>query len=451
MSKKPNVLFFFSDQQRYDSLGCNGQKLNVTPTLDWLAQRGVNFGYAYTNQPVCGPARAMLQTGLYPTQIGCFRNGISLPLDQNTLALRMRDAGYKVAYVGKWHLASDRDVNGKNVDYETTAIPPERRGGYNDYWVVSDIVEFTSHGYGGYLHDHDGNKREFTGYRTDCITDYALDYLDQRNPDEEEPFFLMLSHIEPHHQNDHDCFEGPNGSKERFADFIHPGDLNPGEGDWEKQMPDYLGCCRALDDNLKRMIDKLKERGLYENTVIIYTSDHGCHFKTHVKDSVAGGYDDYKRSCYENAIHIPMVIAGPGFEQGVRNDRIAELIDIPKTIVSIAGGDVSGMQGTDLRDSQSADTWKEEAYIQISESYLGRAIRTKKWTYCIYDPEKNPNVYASSDTYTERFLFDNEADPDQKNNLIADPQYLEVRRELAARLVQRAKAAGEDAFEIVGI
>lgn len=164
MSKKPNILFFFSDQQRYDSLGCNGQKLNVTPTLDWLAQRGVNFGYAYTNQPVCGPARAMLQTGLYPTQTGCFKNAIPLPLDQNTLAMRMRGAGYKTAYVGKWHLASERDRNGRCVvDYETSAIPPERRGGYNDYWVASDVVEFTSHGYGGYLFDQDGKKREFTG------------------------------------------------------------------------------------------------------------------------------------------------------------------------------------------------------------------------------------------------------------------------------------------------
>ena len=262
----------------------------------------------------------------------------------------------------------------------------------------------------------------------------------------------MLSHIEPHQQNDRDCFEGPDGSRERFADFMQPGDLNFGEGDWEAQMPDYLGCCRALDDNLKRVIDKLKERGLYEDTVIIYTSDHGCHFKTHVKDVVEDGYDDYKRSCYESAVHIPMVIAGPGFEKGMRNEKIVELIDIPKTIVSIAGGDVSGMHGADLRESQDAEKeWKEEAYIQISESYLGRAIRTKKWTYCIYDPEKNPNVYAASNCYRERFLFDNEADPDQKNNLAADAAYLEVRKELARRLMQRAKEAGEEAFEIVDI
>lgn len=345
MSKRPNIVFFFSDQQRYDSLGCNGQALNVTPTLDELAKTAVNFDCAYTNQPVCGPARAMLQTGLYPTQLGCFRNAISLPENENTLALRLRSAGYNVAYVGKWHLASDRDSTGAaKTDYETFAIPPERRGGYNDYWMAADILEFTSHGYGGYLFDKDGEKHTFTGYRTDCVTDYALEYLDQRSADEEKPFFLMLSHIEPHHQNDHDQFEGPDGSKTRFGDFKAPKDLDPGEGDWEAQMPDYLGCCRALDDNFGRVLAKLKEKGLYENTVVIYTSDHGCHFKTHKKDAVAGGYDDYKRSCYENAIHIPMMISGPGFEQGLRNKHIVELIDIPKTIVSIAGGDISDMQ-----------------------------------------------------------------------------------------------------------
>lgn len=437
--KKPNIVVFFSDQQRFDSLGCNGQRLDVTPNLDAMAAQGVNFARAYTAQPVCGPARAMLQTGLYPTETGCFRNGISLPRESRTIALRLREAGYRVAYVGKWHLASDHG----GANYETSAVPRERRGGYDDYWMASDILEFTSHGYGGYVHDGYGNKVEFSGYRPDCITDYALHYMDQRSPDEERPFFLFVSNIEPHHQNDHDRFEGPTGSRERFAGFTPPPDLVAGQGDWEQQLPDYLGCCSALDANLGRVVARLKERGLYDDTLLIYTSDHGCHFKTKIGDCVKGGFDDYKRSCYENTIHIPMVISGPGFRQGRTAEGMVSLLDIPITVVTAAGADAGGMRGDPLQRIFDDRRWKEEVYIQISESYVGRALRTRRYTYCVYDPLKNPNKESGSSSYTERFLFDNETDPAQKRNLIAAPEHAPLRAELRTRLAALAREAGE--------
>ena len=445
--KRPNIVMFFSDQQRHDTLGCNGQSLDVTPNLDILAKEGINYTRAYTAQPVCGPARAMLQTGLYPTELGCFRNGISLPQDRYTLARRMRDAGYRVAYVGKWHLASDHG----GFSCETGPVPKERRGGYDDYWMVSDILEFTSHGYGGYVHDAYGNRVEFSGYRPDCITDYALHYLDQRSASEEKPFFIFVSQIEPHHQNDRDRFEGPEGSREKFAGFVPPADLEPGVGDWEKQLPDYLGCCNALDANLGRVVAKLKERGLYEDTLLIYTSDHGCHFKTKVGDRTPGGFDDYKRNCYENTVHIPMIISGPGFRGGRKVEEMVSLLDIPKTIVTAAGADPSGMRGDPLQlvaEREPAADWKEDVYIQISESFLGRAIRTRRYTYCVYDPTKNPNREASSTFYVERFLFDNESDPAQKRNLIGDPSLDGLRAELRARLVALAMDAGEGEIAI---
>ena len=203
MKQRQNIVFFFSDQQRADTLGCNGQPLPVTPRLDRFAcEDAVNFASAFTPQPVCGPARAMLQTGLYPTQTGCYRNAVSLPLNQKTLARYLREAGYRVAYVGKWHLASDEEEN----HYETIAVPAERRGGYDDYWMAADVLEFTSHGYGGYIFDKDGNKLDFTGYRTDCLTDYAVRYIEEY--EDEKPFFLMISHIEPHHQNDRGIMRG---------------------------------------------------------------------------------------------------------------------------------------------------------------------------------------------------------------------------------------------------
>lgn len=442
---QPNILVYFSDQQRFDTLGCNGQALPVTPTLDALAREGVNFKRAYTNQPVCGPARAMLQTGLYPTQTGCFKNGIALPRDIPTLARRLRSARYDVAYVGKWHLATTRG----QTHYETSPIPPEWRGGYDSWWVASDILEFTSHGMGGYLFDADGHKQRFSGYRTDGVTDYALKFLDTRREQDNNPFFLFLSHIEPHHQNDRGRFEGPDGSRARFQDFVAPPELVPGVGDWEAQLPDYLGCCRALDDNLARVIARLRQRGLYENTVIIVTSDHGCHFKSHMAELAPGGFDDYKRTCYENTIHIPMIIAGPGFRGGRTVDHVVELLDIPRTIADLAGANPDGMQGKSLSGLLAGAPWRDEAYVQISESFVGRALRTPRYTYCVWAPDKDPSGDPYADAYTERYVFDNETDPCQRHNRVSDPDLASLRRQLAGRLQARAREAGEPPMRIL--
>lgn len=438
-NRRQNIVFFFSDQQRADTLGCNGQPLPVTPCLDRFAcEDAVNFSNTFTPQPVCGPARSMLQTGLYPTQTGCYRNAVSLPLNQKTLARFLREAGYRVGYVGKWHLASDEDGN----HYEDKAVPLERRGGYEDYWMAADVLEFTSHGYGGYVFDKDGKKWEFTGYRTDCITDYAVRYLEEY--DSEQPFFLMVSHIEPHHQNDRGDYEGPEGSREKFKAFVPPADLEPGKGDWERFYPDYLGCCHALDRNFGRVIETLKKKGMYDNTMVIYASDHGCHFRTHEDEVVENGHDDYKRNSFEGTIHVPMLVKGEGFRPGKKETRVVSLRDLPKTILTAAGIDTEklGLQGRPLQETEAPD-WEEAVYIQISESFVGRALRTRRYKYVIYDPRANPWTDSSSPAYIEKYLFDLEHDPLEKHNLIGDPRFSEVKKQLLEQLLYWGKKAGE--------
>ena len=178
--KRPNIIVYFSDQQRWDTLGCYGQPLLVSPNLDRLAKEGVKFENAFTCQPVCGPARSCLQSGKYATQVNCHRNALALPQDIKTLADYFHESGYETAYVGKWHLASNRSSYTAPFDeenYETRAIPPERRGGYRDYWMAADVLEATSHGYDGYVFDREGKKCEFIGYRADSINNYAIHYL----------------------------------------------------------------------------------------------------------------------------------------------------------------------------------------------------------------------------------------------------------------------------------
>ncbi len=436
MKKQPNIIFFFVDQQRWDTAGCYGQPLDITPNLDKMAEEGTLFTNAYTCQPVCGPARACLQTGKYATEVGCFRNAISLPLDTKTIAPSFKAAGYDTAYIGKWHLASDNDKN----HYETTAVPKERRGGY-DYWMAADVLEFTSHGYDGYVFDTDNNKVEFKGYRADCITDFALDYI--KNHDDTKPFFLFLSHIEPHHQNDHHCYEGPNGSKEKYKDFVIPGDLEGTGGNWRTEYPDYLGCCNRLDYNLGRVRELLKEKGIEDNTVIIYTSDHGSHFCTR--------NSEYKRACHDGCTHIPLVAYGKGFTGGKVIDDMVSLIDVPKTFFDCADIEpFDGMQGDSLLALAEGriENPKDTIFMQISESQVGRAIRTKEWKYSVRAVGDGDEV-SCSDVYYEDFLYHLTNDPHERVNLVDAPEYENVRAQLAEKLKEEMKKANEKVPQIL--
>ncbi len=430
----PNILFFFTDQQRWDTVGAYGQPLPVSPHLDRMAGEGVLLRNAFTCQPVCGPARSCLQTGKYATETGCFRNDIALPLDERTLAHWLSALGYEVGYVGKWHLAS----SGEAANYRTRPVPPLRRGGYDDFWVASDALEHTSHAYDGHMFDAEGNRRRFPEgrYRAGCVTDFAVEFLRTRRGG--RPFFLFVSYIEPHHQNDHNRYEGPEDSAERFADFAPPGDLAGTAGDWRENYPDYLGCCHALDRSLGRLRAELRELGLADETLVVYTSDHGSHFRTR--------NGEYKRSCHDGCIRVPMVACGPGWRGGREVRELVSLIDLPPTILTAAGaGEVPpSVRGRPLQQLlDGAEDWPQEVFLQISESQVGRAVRTARWKYSVRAAGLSGVEVPDSDLYVEEFLYDLEADPHEKSNLVSDPAFGEVRSELRRTLLRRMAEAGE--------
>jgi len=434
--KRPNIIFVFSDQQRWDTVGAYGGPLGVTPHLDRMAAEGTLFRNAFTCQPVCGPARACLQSGRYATEVGVWTNHRRLPPDEARLAPGLAAAGYEVGYLGKWHLASCGPKDGPD-NFRTRPVPPTLRGGYDDFWLASDALEATSHSYDGHMFDADGRRREFPEgrYRVDALTDWAIEYLGSRGG--ERPFFLFLSYIEPHHQNDHRHFEGPHGSKERFRDFAVPGDLEGLDGNWREELPDYLGCCAALDAAVGRLRGELEQLGLADNTLVIYTSDHGCHFRTR--------NGEYKRSCHDACLRVPMIACGPGFTDGAEVDGLVSLMDIPPTLLAAGGADVPEvMRGRPLQERIGGATdWPQEVFAQISESHVGRCIRTSHWTYSVRAPDKRSGADAGSDVYVEDFLYDLGADPHERHNLVGDPAHAEVRAELAATLKRRMIEAGE--------
>ncbi len=429
MKKQKNIVFYFSDQQRWDTV--NEQ---VTPNLMQLASEGVKFENNFTCQPVCGPARACLQTGLYATECGCYWNGIAMPQTIKPLASYFNDAGYQTAYIGKWHLASDR-YPGVGLHCESTAVPKERMGEYQ-YWRAADVLEFTSHGYDGYVFDENGNKIDFKGYRADCINDFALEYLDKC--DKEKPFFMFISQLEPHHQNDRHCYEGYKETVDDYKNYPIPDDLTFLKGDYEKSYPDYMSAINRLDYNVGRLVQKLKDLGIYDDTIIIYTSDHGSHFKTR--------NPEYKRSCHESATHTPLIIKGGGFEGGKTETRLSSLIDLPPTLLSMAGIDIpKSYSGIDLtKQIDNPDDKRKCVFIQISESQCGRAIRTDRYKYSVRTAGIVGYVHHSSKVYFEDYLYDLEKDPIEKNNLIKDSNYRQVREELKALLIEQMTAAGED-------
>lgn len=428
--KRKNIIFYFSDQQRWDTV--NEQ---VMPNVMKLAEEGTLFENNFTCQPVCGPARACLQSGMYATQVGCYWNGIALPRDITPLARYFNDAGYQTAYIGKWHLASDR-YPGIGLHCESKAVPKDRQGEYQ-YWRAADCLEFTSHGYDGYIFDGDGNKIDFKGYRADCINDFALEYLDKC--DKEKPFFMFVSQLEPHHQNDHHTIEGYKETVDKFKDYPLPDDLTFLKGNYKEEYPDYISAINRLDYNVGRLVDKLKELGIYDDTIIIYTSDHGAHFKTR--------NPEYKRTCHESASHTPLIIKGGGFEGGKRETRLSSLIDLPPTMLSMAGIDIPKQYaGIDLTKQINNPKEKRDCvFMQISESQCGRAIRTDRYKYAIRDAMPIGYIHHTNKAYFEDYLYDLEKDPIEKHNLVKDPAYKNVREDLKYMLIEQMTNAGEDA------
>ena len=411
---KDNIIFYFSDQQRFDTVNSE-----IMPNLMALADEGTFFENCYTCQPVCGPARASLQTGVYPTECCCHINGIPLRDDAKSLADYFNENGYDTAYIGKLHLASGKN-GGANIKCENTAIPENRLWGYK-YFRGADVLEFTSHGYDGYVFDEKGNKIEFEGYRADRINDFAIEYIENHNND--KPFFLFISQLEPHHQNDHKRFEGPKEKVEKYKDYPIPEDLAHLKGNYNEQYPDYLAAIESLDDNLGRLVETLKKKGIYDNTTIIYTSDHGCHFKTRNAE--------YKRSCHDASIHIPLVIKGNGFEKGKIENKMVSLIDLPPTIL------YSGLiyppehyQGRPIQEKGDYGF----AIVQISESQCGRAIRTKDYTYSVSCAKF---LSSHSNIYFEDYLYDNNKDKAQKHNLIKAKEYDEIKKSLKTLLLNQ--------------
>lgn len=432
---RPNVIVFFTDQQRHDTTGVHGCPLGLTPNFDRMAARGTHFVNNFTCQPVCGPARACVQTGLYATQAGVWHNGQSPSPNLRMLAHHFNDAGYHTGYIGKWHLAPHGHMG---------AVPAEFRGGYQS-WLAANVLESVSDAYDTHLWDEEGREHKLPGYRVDAMTDAAIRHIGAH---ERHPFFLFLSFLEPHHQNHYDGYPAPVGYADRYTGGWMPPDLVALRGTAPQHWPGYCGMVKRLDEALGRLLDALRSLKLLDDTIILFTSDHGCHFRTR--------NDEYKRSCHEASIRTPAALCGPGFDGRGAVTRLVSTVDLAPTLLDAVGIAVPGeMAGRSvcrlLRDHDTA-SWPEEIFVQISETQTGRAVRTQRWKYSVRRPGDDiaaANEHAGSDAYEDDFLYDLEADPWELTNLIGMPPYTGIVREMRSRLVRRMGEIGEPAPRFV--
>jgi arylsulfatase A-like enzyme len=438
-ARRPNIIVYLADQFRADFVGANGQNPTTrTPNLDAMAARGTNFSGAICNQPVCSPSRSILMTGRYATETGVWHNARPIDPALPTLAGELRKAGYSANLIGKWHLAPSTEAEGGGRGY----VKPEYRGGFLDLWEGANEFEWTTHPYEGTIFDAEGKEITFRDeYRVDFVTDRAERFLRQTH---DKPFLLYISQLEPHFQNDEKRFVGPKGSSERFHDPFVPNDLKPLPGNWQSQLPDYYGCCEAIDKSVGHLVKVLEEQKLADDTIFLFTSDHGCHFMTR--------NEEYKRSPHNSSIRIPLIVQGPGFNGAMRLDEVVGNVNIMPTLLEAAGVTVpASVKGRSLlplvKQPEARQSWPNRELVQISEAMTARALRTRDWTYCVIDAQGRRSE-KFSDRYVEYQMYSQAGDPFEQVNLAGRQEYRGRAAELREELKALMKAAGEPPAEI---
>jgi arylsulfatase A-like enzyme len=407
MPERPNVVVVLVDEMRAEALE-NDQV--HTPTLDRLADEGVRCTSAYTPHPVCSPARGSIQTGQYSHSHGVVGNKVRLSTEIPTLAGRLRAAGYHTGYVGMWHLDGEAAPG---------YVPPgPRRQGYEHWRGFNSGV---SHHRGHPHVNADGTVEWEGGYQPAVQTDLAVEFVDDHRDEEpDRPFFLMLSLGPPHPP-----FDAP----EEYSALYDPRELelrpNVPESeetdDLRADLAEYYALVSSVDDQLERLLDCLDERGVTGETLVVFTSDHG--------EMLGSQGRQRKGYPFEESIHVPMVWRYPdAFPAGEPTDALLNLVDIAPTVLSVCDVTVPDrMHGADRSrvlagDAEGPEATFVEGLLPLDSEW--RAVRTERYTLVV---DRALEV---------RYLFDNEADPYQQENLAGDPEYADVRERLYGRLVE---------------
>lgn len=444
---KPNLVYIFADQLRFQSLGYNGDKFAITPNIDKIAGECMVMENAVSGHPVCAPYRASLFTGKYTTSTGMVINEIRINPNHKTFANVLNEGGYETGYIGKWHLYAAR--LGHHYDTENSFIPDgDNRLGFNNLFAAYNFHhEYYSPK--AYYHLNSPEKLYYDKYEPDAQTDMAIEAI-RGYQKSNKPFALFLSYGTPHDPwtkenvpeeyynkfRDVDFPEAPNfeSANDRHADMWAR--FNIGErkklNEWKRV---YYAMVNNLDDNIGRLYNELETSGLLENTVFVFTSDHGEMFGAHGRRA--------KNIFYDEAARVPFLIkCGDKIEAGI-NDNCFNTVDIMPTLLSMMKLPVpESVEGIDISESILNGKHIDNDCLMMGTgptSLYGngkewRAIRSKRFTYAVYKIDG------------KEFLFDNINDPYQMNNLYYNKDYSEIYKALKAEMYLKMKKIG-DTFE----
>jgi len=417
-AEKPNIVFVLADQWRSSAFGFAGDPNVKTPQLDQLAAQSVRFANAVSVCPVCTPYRAALMTGRFPTSTGMFLNDLYLPEAELCMGEIFQAAGYDTAYIGKWHL----DGHGRS-----SYIPPERRQGF-DYWKVAECDHNYNHSH--YYAGTSPEKQFWPGYDAFAQTADAQQFL-RRRGSAGKPFLLFLAFGPPH-------FPHATAPAEYQA-LYKPGQLTlapnvpaASAAAARKELVGYYGHCSALDRCVGELLATLRETGLAERTIVVFTADHGEMMGAHAISPQT------KQWPYDEAVHVPFLLRHPRTAARVVNTPL-NAPDILPTLLGLAGVAVpKAVEGGDLSAVVTGSgPGPDRAALMMSVSpFTGnldeyRGIRTSRHTYV----RKLAGPWL---------LFDNEADPYQMHNLAAEPTADGLRHELDDRLQAELRRIGDE-------
>ncbi len=489
MAKTKNILFIMCDQLRWDYLSCYGHPHLETPNIDRLAERGVRFEQAYVQAPLCGPSRMCFYTGRYMFTHGSYWNSDSLKIGELGLGDYLRPAGMRTVLVGKTHMTPDRaGMTRFGIDPDTelgvytsqcSFEPFERDDGLHPDPIVSPQLRYNEYlkaqGYdnenpwdrnaNGAL-DEDGNfvsgwymrnahlpaniKEEHS--ETPYMTRRAIDCIQELG---DEPWCIHLSYIKPHwpyivpapYHNMYglDDIQPPNRSEtereeahpvyEAFMQ-LHYSQTFSQDKVRERVIPVYMGLVKQIDDQIGHLLDFLEANGYMDNTMIVFTSDHGDYLGDH--------WLGEKDLFHEESARIPLIIYDPSPDadatRGTVEQRLVESIDLVPTFIEVAGGApalhrLEGCSLLPLLHEGNVSGWRN--YVISESDYTGRdtmnilnlapedcrafMIRTEQWKYILHEKFR-PQLYN----------MDN--DPQEHHDLGADPAYQDIRNELHEQL-----------------
>jgi len=415
--RRPSVLLILPDQWRGQDLGCMGNRDVRTPHLDRLASQGVLFRNTFANTPVCCPARANLLTGTYAHRNGMVANDLRLRESETTVAEVLAAAGYRTGLVGKWHLDGGRRLPG--------FVPPgPRRQGFA-FWAANECSH--DHFHPTYFRDSDRPISE-NRFEPEVWTDRAVEFLRQAKND---PFFLVVSMGPPH---------DPYGAPKPFQAMYDPAELTmrpnwvegvPGAG--RKEVAAYYAAISAVDEQVGRLLKELDDLGRAEDTVVLFTSDHG--------DMLGSQGARLKRKPWEESIRVPGIVRYPAaVKPGRTTDALLTHVDVAPTLLALCKVPApAGMQGADLSGVVLGEksAGPDSAFFQIFGPFIGdgtphawRGVRTADAMYA--RTEAGPWV-----------LYDLKADPYERKNLAQDPAHAPLRAAMEGRLADWMKRTGD--------